>query len=438
MNLSLADLRDLPLAAALIASSGDVIVHTPEWQGGGPGSAAYPVRRNRLVVCCEPAAPRCTELLQLLLAELHATATELGGAQRDLVRMLASSLELVAGRAFEGDVMPARRVLDLARCGIAARTGLQVTVEARDAFEVAGGYAAALVLVQLAANAERHARAETVTLAAHANGLHVSWPGDIGAGAPPTARRHDDRERWGLGFARIAADAIGGVVHAPQRRNPGAVTATLELGVGRLTLPLAMVREGRVARATRAWDEETGALPGTSLAALPRAEHALADAQATPGRIARIDGLSARAVRDAVWLAVPPDDVAGRARDVTDGLTHERVLTEGIGEPRRSRINALAQLLGFVLGAPIQRVPSGAWVRRMRGLAAPFGLAMPVPDFDGVGATDPAVCALLAAEAGVAFEVEDDSLWLRLHPQRLADAVAAPLLGGGADRIRLG
>src|SRR5207253_2904310 len=124
-----------------------------------------------------------------------------------------------------------------------------------------------------------------------------------------------------------------------------------------------------------------------------------------------------------------------RARDVLDGLAHERALTDGLGEAGRARISALGHLLGLVLGRPIQRVPAPAWVRRMRELAGPFRLDMPIPDFDGLGAADPSVCAVLAAEVGEAFEVDGDALWLRVRPSAARDPLLAPLAGQDRRRV---
>ena len=76
-----------------------------------------------------------------------------------------------------------------------------------------------------------------------------------------TARRHDDRARWGLGFARIAADCVGGVVHPPVLDADGMRAAVFETGLGRLALPLALIGDGAVCKATRALDEETALLP---------------------------------------------------------------------------------------------------------------------------------------------------------------------------------
>lgn len=441
MNLTLADLRSLPFASALIGRDGEVVAHTPEWHGDGPGSASYPVRRSRLVVCVEPAAPRCAALLGRLLDELDAAALEALTPHSLQLRMLAASLRVVAGRSVhEHDVLSVGEVLQLAQAGIEARTGLRHRItgyERGSAVAVRGGAAAALVLVQLAVNAERHDGATAVHLSAATGELRVEWE-SRSPGAVSTGRRRQDRARWGLGFARIAADAIGGVVHPPQPRGERTVVAALEFGVPQLTLPLAAVRDGHVVRATRAWDDETGAVPGTPVITTPGLLDAAHAAAVTPGSIVRAGTFTARQSPDQSWIGVPPDDVADRARDVIDGLAHEQALVDGVAEPRRSRIHALAQLLGHALGAPLQRVPSPAWTERMRTLAPLYGLAMAVPEPCGVGATDPAVSALLAAEAGERFEVEGDALWLVLRPNIEHGTLTAALLSEDEGRVRLG
>lgn len=441
MNLTLADLRALPFASALLGGDGEAVACTPEWRGDGPGSASYPVRRSRLVVCVEAAAPGCAALLDRVLDELDAAAAAAAPPYSPQLRMLAASLRVVAGRSVhEHDVLSVGEVLQLAQAGIEARTGLRhrvVGFERGSAVAVRGGEAAALVLVQLAVNAERHDAATAVHLSAATGELRIEWQ-SRSPGSVSTGRRRQDRERWGLGFARIAADAIGGVVHPPQPFGEHTVVASLEFGVPRLTLPLAAVRGGHVVRATRAWDEETGAIPGTAVITRPRVLDAAHAAATTPGSIARAATFTARQAGELTWIGVPPDDVADRARDVIDGLTHEQALVDGVAEPQRSRIHALAQLLGHALGAPLQRVPSSAWTERMRTLAPLYALSMPVPEPAGVGATDPAVSALLAAEAGERFEVDGDALWLVLRPNGSDGSLTAALLSEDRGRVRLG
>ena len=117
--------------------------------------------------------------------------------------MLACSLRLVAGRE-AGRWGTTDEVLDLARAGITARTGLTVDVMTGAVRPVLAPEVAALVLVQLAVNAERHDAAERVRVEVDKTTFRVVWRGAGGDVRVRTARRHAERDRWGLGFARIA------------------------------------------------------------------------------------------------------------------------------------------------------------------------------------------------------------------------------------------
>jgi hypothetical protein len=294
VNLTLAEIAELPLAAALVDAAGAVVARTPEWDGPGPGAVSYPVRSVRLVVRTEPASAQCDELLSRLLDTIDSAATALTGTQAQRVRMLAGSLRLVAGRE-PGGWGTTDDVIDMARAGITARTGLGVEVVAGPARPVLGPEIAALVLVQLAVNAERHDAATSVRLEVDRTTFRVVWRH---AGAAPritTARRRAERDRWGLGFARIAADAIGGTVYPPRATGDGALAATLELGIRRLALPLAAIHDGRILRATRSWDEETGLAPGSATGNGSRLATIEAAAASVPGRIVVDAGFSARA-----------------------------------------------------------------------------------------------------------------------------------------------
>jgi hypothetical protein len=302
---------------------------------------------------------------------------------------------------------------------------------------VLGPEAAALVLVQLAVNAERHDAATAVRLEVDRTTFRVV---SRHAGAAPlvtTARRRADRERWGLGFARIAADAIGGTVYPPRAIGDGCLAATLELGIRRLSLPLAAVSDRRILRATRAWDEETGLAPGSDAGARSKLAAILAAAGSSPGEIVADAGFSARAGRRSVWVAVPPDESSVRAREVVTGLVHERALSDHLDEPARSTIGGLTLLLATLLGEPMPRVPIVAWTRRMHELGTPFGLAGAIPDFDVVGAIDPQVVAVLAPSSA-GFEIDGDRLWLRIRAECRDDAAVQVLLRPGEHRIPLG
>ena len=436
MNLSLAEITELPLAAALVDSLGDVIARTPEWDGPGPGAVSYPVRSVRLVVRTQPASALCDQLLTLLLDSIDCAARTLSGTQAQRARMLGSSLRLVAGRD-PGGWGSTDDVIDYARAGITARTGLTVDASGGPARPVLGPEIAALVLVQLAVNAERHDGATAVRIEVDRTTFRIVWRH---AGPPPritTARRRADRDRWGLGFARIAADAIGGTVYPPRATGVGALAASLELGIRRLALPLAAVREGRVYRATRSWDEETGLAPGSVIGPDSKLATLRAAAASVPGRIVVDAGYSARLGLRALWVAVPPDDSSVRAREVVTGLVHERALSDHIPEPARSRIGGLALLLATLLGEPMPRVPMAAWTRRMLELSPAFGIAGSVPEFDGVGAIDPQVVAVLA-QSGHGFEIDGDRLWLRVRDECRDEAAVRVLLRPGESRIPLG
>jgi hypothetical protein len=435
VNLTVAEIAELPLAAALIDSAGDVVARTPEWDGPGPGAVAYPVRHMRLVVRTRPASSHCDELLSRLLETIDRASAGLGATQAQRVRMLAGSLRLVAGRE-AGGWGTTDEVVQLACAGITARTGLAVEPVTGDVRPVLAPEVAALVLVQLAVNAERHDAAEAVRVEVDKTTFRVVWR----RGGPPasvtTARRRADRERWGLGFARIAADAIGGTVYPPRAIGEGDVAATLELGVRRLALPVAAVRDGQVCRATRSWDEETSLAPGSDAPAGSRLGLLCAGAALDPGEIVS-DGWAARRGERITWVAVPPDDAAVRARDVVAGLAHERALSDRIEEPARSTVGALALLLATLLGEPMPRVPMAAWTRRMAELAPAFGIALPIPGFDGVGAIDPQVVAMLATSAS-GFEIDGERLWLRIRDECRDDVAVRVLLRPGEDRIPLG
>jgi hypothetical protein len=436
MNLTLAEITELPLAAALIDASGAVIARTPEWDGPGPGAVSYPVRSVRLVARTQPASTQCDALLGRLLDAIDAAADSLDGTQAQRVRMLAGSLRLVAGRE-PGGWGTTDDVIDLARAGITARTGLSVEAIGGPARPVLGAEAAALVLVQLAVNAERHDAASSVRLEVDRTTFRVVWRHTGPAPRIATARRRAGRDRWGLGFARIAADAIGGTVYPPRATGDGSLVATLEVGIRRLTLPLSALGDGRVLRATRAWDEETGLAPGSLTGPGSQLATVEAAACAVPGRIVVDGGFSARAGLRALWVAVPPDDSAVRAREVVTGLIHERALSDHIPEPARSTIGGLALLLATLLGEPMPRVPIASWTRRLLEVGPAIGIAGGIPDFDGVGAIDPQVVAVLAP-SGTRFEVDGDRLWLRIREECREDAAVRVLLRPGEDRIPLG
>jgi hypothetical protein len=432
MNLTLAELAELPLAAAAFDGD-DVLAQTPEWRDSGPGAVGYRVHRARLVVSTDDTHPVCAAVLERLLDEIAGVTPALPHRQALRVGMLAASLRMVAGRA-PATAGTSHDVVEHACAGIASRTSLSVAIERVDPFGVIDPAVAALALVQFAANAERHDHAASISLCAADHTFTVTWDGSAGSPGASTARRRAERERWGLGFARIAADSIGGAAFPPVDGD-GRRSASLEVGLNRLALPLALLDDGVVVKATRAWDEETRLLPGARVGTAARAARCAAAAGLAPGAIARLEGWCARSAAGGTWVAIPPDTVTDRARDVLDGIVHERALWDGVPEPGRSRIVALAALLGAMLGADLARVPGATWNRRAPEVADAYGLSMLVPHFSGAGAVDPRVALFLAAEFGGALEAEGDELFLRVGAAHRDDPLARVFLSEGDDSL---
>jgi hypothetical protein len=435
VNLTIGEIAELPLAAALLDGA-DVLATTPEWRGAAAGSVSYRVRRARLVVTTGTADSRCAHVVDTLLDEIDATAATLHHRQALRIAMLGAALRIVAGRGLDSAGTSAD-VLEHAVAGIATRTALQVSIAHDEPFAVLAPAVAALVLVQLAVNAERHDHTASVSLHATRHRFAVEWHGSNGSTAARTARRRADRRRWGLGFARIAADSIGGAVFSPVGGEGGMRSASLETGLDRLALPLALLGGGTVLKATRAWDEETALPPGCLLPADGRAARCVAGAAAVPGSIVQVEGWCGRTGRHGTWVAIPPDGVVDRARDVLDGMVHERAMWHGVPDPGRSRIVALAAILAAMLGGELVRVPGETWNRRAPDVARAYGLDMPVPTFRGAGAIDPRVTLYLAGEFGELLETDGDELYLRIRPGCRDDPLVRVFLAAGDDSLKL-
>src|SRR5437660_1258201 len=97
MQLSVADLSELPLPAALLEDEGEVVVRTPEWPGAGPGCVAYPVRRKRLVVATNRGDATAAALLTELFDTLRRAAADAEAEERLRLRVLIASLQLLGG-----------------------------------------------------------------------------------------------------------------------------------------------------------------------------------------------------------------------------------------------------------------------------------------------------------------------------------------------------
>jgi len=197
VNLTLGEIAELPLPAALFGADDHLVASTPEWTGSAPGAVTLRVRGHRLVVGTERASSDREDLVALLLDSLDAASRRALDGSSLQVRMLATALRLLAGRVVDG-AGSSDHVVHFASAGVRARTALEVTIEDHAAWEVRAPEVAALVLVQLAVNAERHDAAKTVRLEVDKTTFRVVWPRVGKPATIRTARRYADRERWGF------------------------------------------------------------------------------------------------------------------------------------------------------------------------------------------------------------------------------------------------
>ena len=444
MRLTAGDVADLPFSCALFDRRGHMISATPEWQGSSLGALTFEAGIGSLVVVPDGCNSGVDGLVVDLIAELVTAGQQLDGSHRLSVEMLTAGLALVAGRPAVAAAGKASDVVEYVREGVrrsVPSVGLRVEIEI-DA-SVAAPAALGLGLVQLVRNAARHAGAEQVTLrVARGPTFRVEWSDGDGGSRIATARRPDQRKRWGLGFARLLADSLGGVVTAPAALAPGIVGSSIGLGSLRLSAPVASAVRGRVERAARVWDEETNLPPGSLLD--QRVALAVEAAGARPGEIGYSDIYRARKTSARVWLGIAPQSSLGRARDVLRGIQHENLLLTA-SEPHATRIFALASILaGVVTGEDPEAVPPGIWERDFRAACAVLGVEPPpYVRTDRLRYPEPRMAAyLLSTVGGEIIEVTGaapslSEPTLRLVPARRAHPLVR-VLGDGAGTILLG
>jgi hypothetical protein len=430
MRLEPSEVPALPLPAALLDGEGCTVAATPEWAGRCPGTVAYRAGAGHLLVAPDAPTPELDQLMGRLLDELGAAAAALGGDARLQASVLAAGLALVGGRPAGAEPAgTAEDVVALAAAAVRARTqALSVQVVGPlPRVAVPAPAAIALALVQLAVNAQRHEEADRVFVRVGPGPtFSVEWPGEPQpAGAVRSHRHVLRRERWGLGYVRMVADALGGVALPPGPAGHGLNGACLGLGPARLGLPLACARDGRVERATQAWDEDP-AMPAQGhavdgpLAALVEA------AAARPGLIAYQGLHRARLRRDRTWTVLAPESGSSRARDLLRGLHHERALWSA-PEPHATRVSALTTLLQVAMGDPWPSVPPGVFREGFPAACAALGVAAPEPP-DVVAPPDPRAVALVLADAGGRLVRRGDEVWVAG-----ADPASPLLRGLGGD-----
>ena len=420
MRLDPAEFPELPFPAALLGSAGELVAATPEWRGPGPGAVAYATGAGSLVVgAAEPTPPELDALMTALLDAIERALPALQGGAAMATAVLLAGLRLVAGRPVDpGDTGTAADVLAYAAGGIAARVpALRVTARApAEEVVVPAPATIALALVQLAANAAEHEfsdaaatrRVDSVTLRVAAGPtFYVEWRSERPAGVVvATARHQERRQRWGWGYLRMAADALGGVAVPPGPTGEQREGACFSIGSRMLTVPLACFVSGALTRRTQTWEQEM-APPDQVVRNLLAADvdELLRDAVLAPGEIVRRGVLCGRRTGRQVWAALPPETGVHRVRDVLHGLDHERALWSA-PEPHATRVHALTLALASAVGDPWPTFDAGAWAAAFPAACAALGV--PAQRVDGATVyPDPRVAAHLLAELGGRLRVAD-------------------------------
>jgi hypothetical protein len=414
MRLEPTEVPALPLPAALVDLDGREVSQTPEWAGRCPGTVSFHAGQGYLLVAPDASTPELDILMERLLQELQAAAAGVGGDEGMRMAVLTAGLELVAGRPVAGGPQgTVEDVLALALAAIRVRAqGLGVQIVGPLPRTPAPAPAAiALALVQLAVNAQRHEGARRVALRVAAGPTFVvEWPAPARASSPVSTHRHLLRRAgWGWGYVQMVADALGAAALPPGPSGPATTGACLSLGAPRLGLPIAAIRDGRVERATQAWDQDQQR-PGFGQPLDGLLAQLAAAAEGCPGRIVYRDLYRARQDRGRTWVVLPPESGASRARDVLSGLQHERALWTA-PEPHATRAMALATLLQVAMGEPWPNVPPGVFAEVLPAACARLGIATPEP-VDAVVLPEPRATAFLLAELDGRLVAREEEVWL--------------------------
>ncbi|MHB8507644.1 MAG: hypothetical protein ACYDGR_03220 [Candidatus Dormibacteria bacterium] len=430
MRLTPAEMPGLPGAVALLDSHGMILASTPEWQGPGPGTARYGMGRGGVMVSPAGTAPGLQAGVKMLVEVVCAAAAGAELTHRDQLTVLAAGLRLVGGLGVDeaGDLEDVARIF---RATLPGRAAVRAVLTGTWSGRVAAPPVAALALLQLVANAERHARVDEVEVhASPGPTLTVSWRAqdarEFDGARVTTSRSVGRRERWGMGFVRQAADAMGGVVTDVYRPTPGRAAVGIGLGTARLMLPLARAVDGRLEEANQAWEEETGGGPGASLnPGLLQLEIAAAGRK---GETVAREHILARAGTRGTWMMIPPGDPADRAREVIGGLAHEQALWTA-PEPYSTRGHALSLLLAARLGGEMPSASPAAFKPQFDQACSALGIPSQSPP-DVLDLPDPRTAAFICAELGAAMVESGGAVGFAPGPGAGEAAVTALLRPG--------
>jgi hypothetical protein len=232
----------------------------------------------------------------------------------------------------------------------------------------------------------------------------------------------------------MVADALGATALPPGPTGPGMVGACLGLGAFQLTLPLALLRDGRVERSTLAWDQDPQA-PGIGEAPAGVLVQLVLDAAKLPGSVVYRDLYRARAVGDHAWLALAPESGTSRARDLVKGLAHEQALWTA-PEPLATRLQGLAALLGIALGDPWPSVPPSVWAVSAPAAARALGVELPA-SLDVLVLPDPNLVAVLLSELQGELVLRSGQLHVKPSTSMSGCAWLSALGGSAAEGVHV-
>jgi hypothetical protein len=440
VRLDPAEIPELPFPAGLFDKSGALVASTPEWRGALPGSVSFYTGAGNLVVgATTPTTPELESLMQELLRAIREALPAMEHAAALRTAVLLAGLELVSGRPLdERDAGNTSDVLEYAAASIRTRApslGVEIVPEARPK-RVPAPATIALALVQFAANASVHEyvdaagtrRLDAIRLrVAGGPSFYVEWSTESRAGVTVrTARHQRRRERWGWGYVRMAADALGGAALPPGLTGDGMEGACFTIGSRMLTVPLACFEDRRLLRRTQSWEQETVHVKAEER---PAIESELGDllgaAAAEPGGIVTRDLFVGRRTGRRTWAALPPEAGIHRVRDVLRGLDHERALWAA-PEPHATRVHALTVVLARAAGDDWPTFDPSTWASLFPVACRAMGVE--APDVAGAAVyPDPRVAAYLLAELGGKLSVADDVVVYRPPAGEAGEPVLAVL-----------
>jgi hypothetical protein len=421
MRLDPAEIPELPFPAGLFDGAGALVSATPEWGGPMPGSVSFYTGAGHLVVgTTTPTQPELEALMTELLRAIRGALPAMDHAAALRTAVLLAGLELVSGRPLDDrDAGTTSDALEYAVASIRTRAptlAVEVLPEAVPS-AVPAPATIALALVQFAANASAHEfvdtaatrRVEAVRLrVAGGPSFYLEWPTESTTEVVVrTARHQRHRVRWGWGYVRMAADALGGAALPPGRTGEGLEGACLSMGSRMLTVPLACFEGGKLTRRTQSWEQETvHADPAARPGIWAELDQLLLDAAAQAGSIVAGERFCARSTGRRTWAALPPETGGHRVRDLLRGLDHERALWAA-PEPHATRVHALTVVLGRAVGDDWPTFEPSTWGSLFPAACRVLGVEPP----DVAGAAvypDPRVAAYLLAELGGELSVADD------------------------------